>query len=30
MSHGCVNLPTPEAEWFYNWADYGTPVYVQM
>lgn len=29
MSHGCVNLPTPEAEWFYNWADYGTPVTVQ-
>ncbi len=30
MSHGCVNLPTPEAEWFYNWADYGTPVHVQI
>lgn len=30
MSHGCVNLPTPEAEWFYNWADFGTPVHVQM
>lgn len=29
MSHGCVNLPTPEAEWFYNWADYGTPIHVQ-
>jgi LysM repeat protein len=29
MSHGCVNLPTPDAEWFYNWADYGTPVHVQ-
>lgn len=28
MSHGCVNLPTPEAEWFYNWTDIGTPVYV--
>ena len=29
MSHGCVNLPTPEAEWFYGWADVGTPVRVQ-
>ena len=30
MSHGCVNLPTPEAEWFYNWAEVGTPVHVQV
>lgn len=29
MSRGCVNLPTPEAEWAYNWSDYGTPVIVQ-
>ena len=29
MSHGCVNLPTPEAEWFYNWTEIGTPVHVQ-
>lgn len=29
MSHGCVNLPTPEAEWFYNWTEVGTPVYVE-
>jgi lipoprotein-anchoring transpeptidase ErfK/SrfK len=29
MSHGCVNMPTDEAEWAYNWADYGTPVIVQ-
>jgi LysM repeat protein len=29
MSHGCVNLPTPEAEWFYNFAEVGTPVHVQ-
>ncbi len=30
MSHGCVNLPTPEAEWFFNFADIGTPVRVQL
>jgi LysM repeat protein len=29
MSHGCVNMPTPEAEWLYNWADIGTRVRVQ-
>ena len=29
MSHGCVNMPTPEAQWFYNWAEIGTPVRVQ-
>ena len=29
MSHGCVNLPTPEAEWYFNWAEVGTPVHVQ-
>jgi lipoprotein-anchoring transpeptidase ErfK/SrfK len=28
MSHGCVNLPTPEAEWFFNWAEVGTLVRV--
>jgi lipoprotein-anchoring transpeptidase ErfK/SrfK len=28
MSHGCVNLPTSEAEWFFNWADVGTLVRV--
>ena len=26
MSHGCVNLPTPEAEWLFNWAAVGTMV----
>lgn len=28
MSHGCVNLPTDEAEWFFNFASVGTPVRV--
>lgn len=28
MSHGCVNLPTDEAQWFFNWAQVGTPVRV--
>ncbi|MBN1487704.1 MAG: LysM peptidoglycan-binding domain-containing protein [Anaerolineae bacterium] len=26
MSHGCVNLPTPNAEWLFNWAPIGTKV----
>jgi lipoprotein-anchoring transpeptidase ErfK/SrfK len=26
MSHGCVNLPTDGAKWFYDWAAVGTPV----
>ncbi|NDJ75901.1 MAG: LysM peptidoglycan-binding domain-containing protein [Chloroflexi bacterium] len=29
MSHGCVNMYTPDAQWFYNWAPIGTPVHVQ-
>ncbi len=29
MSHGCVNLPTSEAAWFYDWAPLGTPVIVR-
>jgi len=28
MSHGCVNLPTPSAEWLFNWANNGTLVNV--
>jgi LysM repeat protein len=28
MSHGCVNLPTPAAQFMYNWAPVGTPVVV--
>lgn len=28
MSHGCVNLPTEEAKWFFDWASVGTPVRV--
>jgi LysM repeat protein len=31
MSHGCVNLPTPESEWlFNNFVEVGTPVHVQL
>ena len=30
MSHGCVNMPPAEAEWFYsNFVELGTPVHVQ-
>lgn len=28
MSHGCVNMRTPEAEWLYAWAPIGTGVRV--
>ena len=28
MSHGCINMPTDEAQWAFNWATYGTPVIV--
>jgi LysM repeat protein len=30
MSHGCVNMPTPESEWFFNnFVEVGTPIHVQ-
>jgi LysM repeat protein len=28
MSHGCVNMYTPDAQWLYYWSSYGTPVNV--
>lgn len=28
MSHGCVNMRIPDAEWLFNWAPMGTEVYV--
>jgi lipoprotein-anchoring transpeptidase ErfK/SrfK len=28
MSHGCVNMSTPDAQWLYNWSSIGTPVNV--
>jgi lipoprotein-anchoring transpeptidase ErfK/SrfK len=29
MSHGCVNMRTPDAEWLYQFAPVGTAVRVQ-
>lgn len=29
MSHGCVNLRTPDARWLYEWAEIGTAVLVR-
>ena len=28
MSHGCVNMYTPDAEWLFDWANIGTPVWI--
>jgi LysM repeat protein len=28
MSHGCVNMYTPDAEWLFNWANVGTAVWI--
>ncbi len=28
MSHGCVNLPTPDAKWLFDWAPEGTLVVI--
>ncbi len=30
MSHGCVNLPTPAAQFMYQWASVGTPVTIHF
>ncbi|MGD2148736.1 MAG: L,D-transpeptidase, partial [Anaerolineae bacterium] len=29
MSHGCVNLPTEEAGWLFDWAEVGTLVNIR-
>ena len=29
MSHGCINISYPNAEWLYNWTEVGTIVFVQ-
>lgn len=30
MSHGCVNMTTPDAQWLFQWSGYGTPVSVHF
>jgi lipoprotein-anchoring transpeptidase ErfK/SrfK len=29
MSHGCIRIAGENQEWLYNWAELGTPVYIQ-
>ncbi len=29
VSHGCVNMQTPDAQWLWGWSSIGTPVIVQ-
>lgn len=29
MSHGCVNMPTPTAKWYFDWAPVGTAVIIR-
>jgi hypothetical protein len=29
-SHGCVGMPLKEAEWLWNWAELGTPIYLHQ
>lgn len=29
MSHGCVNMPTPTAKWYFDFAPVGTPVIIR-
>jgi lipoprotein-anchoring transpeptidase ErfK/SrfK len=28
-SHGCVGMQLADAQWFWNWADYGVPVLIR-
>ena len=30
VSHGCINLPLPQAEWLFEWASVGTPVIIHQ
>ena len=27
-SHGCLGMATPDAQWFWNWAEVGIPIVV--
>ena len=28
LSHGCIRMPIPQAEWLFNHVDVGTPVFI--